>query len=158
METNLAQTREFFTSHIAQVHNSLFSIENKSENMIQLKKNCQAVTIMMTTGDKQTHQIHTYLTLVPLERMTAQQVINDIDLFTLTKHDRKPFTDIIKAHLDIFQPDLPSYNNADGTVYANFEWARKAKPPQQNYKPQPMEAMELCSSTPSANNSWTKES
>lgn len=102
METNLAQTREFFTSHIAQVHNSLFSIENKSENVIQLKKNYHALTIRITTGDKQTYQTHTCLTPVPLERITSQQVINDIDLSTLTKHNGKPFMDIIKAHINMF--------------------------------------------------------
>ena len=46
----------------------------------------------------------------------------------LTHREKKPVIKVVNSHLDAYQSDLPSYNNAFRKVNTNFEWARKTMP------------------------------
>ena len=47
----------------------------------------------------------------------------------LSQEAKNEVTDILKQNAEIFNPDLPGYNNAMGKVEVTFEWASIARPP-----------------------------
>jgi hypothetical protein len=91
VEPNIGQTSDFFTPHMAQVVNSQFTVEHRGPNVIQLKKNCQAIRVRMSSDARQTHHIRNRLAPQPLELRSAQQIIGDMDLSNLSSKERRSF-------------------------------------------------------------------
>ena len=134
VEPNLAQVRAFFTPKIVQVRDSKFTIENEGPEVLQVKKNCQAVTIRMTGDAKQVHHLGKDLLPTPIIPKTTKQMLDEFDVSNIPASRRKSVLDVVEKYSEVFQNDLPGYNNSFGIVYANFEWASKARPTPQKLR------------------------
>ena len=81
----------------------------------------------MTTEAKQAHSSRISLLHAPIKLKSVEQILDEVDFKNIPQSHRKSFLNVITTHSDVFQPDLPGYNNAYGPVYANFEFASKAR-------------------------------
>ena len=133
-EANLQQTQPFFQPRLVKVKEGKFSIEHKKGSILELKKGTQEVKIRLTMDAKKVHEeAHMVVQSPPRDQqLTADQVMHEVASnvsTSLTTKDWLPFQTSIKQYLDVFQSDLLGYNQAFGTIYANFEFATKTKPP-----------------------------
>ena len=123
VEPNTCQTEPFFEPRITQLTNSTFEVENDSGKAITLKKNCQAVRIYRTVSPS------TKIQKFPMSPDIAPNILNiDISPATLPEVKTK-LIQIAKDHRAVFDGTLPGYNGAFGTVFADFNFASKARPP-----------------------------
>ena len=91
--------------------------------------------IRMTTEAKQVHNVRTDPLLPPSQpKKSMEQIISEFDVSTLPVSHRKSVLKIISDYSEVFQSDLPGYNNEYGPVYANFEFASKARPTPQKLR------------------------
>ena len=81
----------------------------------------------MSTEAKKAHHVCTNLPFVSLERKSAQNVIEDMDLSNLSNTERKPFIETVVSHLNTFQTNLSRYNHAYRPIFASFEWVGKTR-------------------------------
>ena len=128
VEPNLRQTKPFFTPVISQLEGSCITVQNQSPDPILLKKNCQAFSLYTTTPNP-SFPINNPLDIPPLVDRPLKDIIKDVTFDgNLPRQDKQPLLDIISSHSPIFQPSLPGYNHSFGPVYANYNFASKARP------------------------------
>ena len=122
VELNLDQTTPFFNSQIIQLTNSKFEIENSSNMAVTLKKNCQAIRLYRTISPQSDVK---YLPKPP----PITPNIRDIDISVETPSSTK--SELLKVAADfceVFDGTLPGYNGAFGPVFADFNFASRARP------------------------------
>ena len=60
---------------------------------------------------------------------TVSAILKDIDFANIPSTHQKEFENIVKSCADVFQQDLPGYNNHFGPVYASIKFGSRARPP-----------------------------
>ena len=128
LEPNLSQAPAFFYPTISKLENGVATIQNVLSDPVKLKKNCQAVSLHTTSTCPSFPNRHPLdvqkPSLIPVTEI-QKDVTFDGNLPAKTKQQLK---DIISSHSEIFQPTLPGYNHSFGPVYADFNFASKARP------------------------------
>ena len=134
IETNSDELDPFFMPKIVEASLGQISVTNESSRVIQIKKNCKPVRVCLTRDASKVHQIPASnprpLTL-PTLRKTPMEIMTEVTLDgskSMNKDQLKQVTEIIQDKAEVFQSDLPGYNQHFGPVYANFEFNSKARP------------------------------
>ena len=134
IEPNLSQCKPFFDSAIIKPSNGKIFIENSSEDVINLKKNCQAVTIRRTkivSEEKRAPPYQQGVSLIPpnpSEREILAQVKLDTSNF-MTAAQKDMFKKSIIEFKEIFYNDLDGYNGVYGKVNHTITFNSRARPP-----------------------------
>ena len=134
IEPNLRQTKPFFTPTITKLDTGSFTISNQSDDLIKLKKHCQAFSVYTTTTTPPS-PFTNHLDIPPPSNIPLKTILTDI-LFgsQLPNSKKKVLTDIIDSHSSVFQSSLPGYNNSFGPVFANFNFASTHRPSPQKLR------------------------
>ena len=128
IEPNLEQTTPFFNPCIKQLSNSQFEIENQSDSAITLKKNCQAIRLYKTIS----HQ--SSIRYLP-EPIPIRPRVEDINISVGTPNATKShLLAVAKEFPEVFDGTLPGYNGAFGPVFADFNFASRARPSAQKLR------------------------
>ena len=95
---------------------------------VKLKKNCQAFSLHTTSTNPTFPSRHPLDIQNPIP-LSIEDILKDVTFDgNLSTSVRKQLTNILSSHSAIFQPDLPGYNHSFGPVYADFNFASKARP------------------------------
>ena len=133
VEPNCSQTAPFFPSNILQAEDGTIAIQNQSMGVVSLKKNSQPVLVRVATSSSPTKV--KYPNPAPeLRPRSVTQILDQACLDvskTLSKQQKALFVATITKYSQVFQPDLPGYNNSFGRVFADFQFASSARPPSQ---------------------------
>ena len=127
---------------IVTASNHLIHLVNDSPHPVKVKKNEQVAQLRLSVIDNtETKPLATpeetfadkfhspLLPATPFTPKSVKDILSEVNLSTLSPAARKPFEDTISAFPEVFQTDLPGYNNHFGPVYASIEFGSRARPP-----------------------------
>ena len=135
VEPNLQQTSSFFNPCIIQASRGFFTINNETNDVVNIKKNCQAVLVRRVTTSPPTKSLIS--PPKPPEARSNQDILNLVsidDACSLSNPTKSKLRSSIEQYSAVFQNDLPGYNGYYGPVNAGFEFASKARPVPQKIK------------------------
>ena len=128
LEPNLQQAPPFFHPTISQLENGTATIQNVLSDPIKLKKNCQAVSLH-TTSESPSFPNRHLLNIQDITQFSVKDILTEVTFDgNLSTQVKQQLKNVISKHSAVFQPDLPGYNHSFGPVYADFNFASKARP------------------------------
>ena len=131
IEPNLQQTTAFFRPRIVELHNGSFKIENETDEAISLKKNCQAVNLRRVYDGPISPESTTKFPSLSAKCDSQSDILKKIEFDNaknLSPCQLNNLKKIAIQNIKVFCSDLPGYNNAFGTLYANIEFATRTRP------------------------------
>ena len=128
IEPNLDQTPPFFKSCITKLSNSEFEVENSLDKAVTVKKNCQAIRMYKTIPPV------TKIKSLPTSPPKTSSVLEIFISPEASEDTKSKLINIASNYQTVFDGTLPGYNGAFGTMYADFNFASRARPSAQKLR------------------------
>ena len=132
----------FNTPTVVHASDNCIYLPNDNADPVIVKKNEQIAQVRLSLinsdSDKQFFnpkqdyfsKFHENLPVISAEsKKTVSSIIAEIDFANIPSTHRKMFEHIVISYPDVFQEDLPGYNNSFGPVYASIKFGSRARPP-----------------------------
>ena len=134
IEPNLSQTSSFFSPQIVAIKDGMFQVPNDSQDIVSFKKNCQAIKVRSVSEVPDTIPIPSphIETPTPPPQPSLAEVLTQINLDdskSLSDTQGAPFIKAVEDHLEVFNTDLPGYNDHFGLVKPSISFNSATKPP-----------------------------